>query len=893
MRAIPLAILAAGAVALAVCSPSPTARPAPGLGEDAAAPTALPRLSALAATRFVPNRGQWHPTARFAVLGDTSAWLTDDGFSLRLERWSQEDERRPGRRCTGAVVRTRFVGATTEGFTTGEELGGRHHFLKGPVDRHVTDVPAFASVTMQQVHPGIDVHFRPLRAGAAGAFEYDLLLAAGADLSRFVAECDGVDCLRLDDRGRLVATVSTPDGRHELVQEAPVAWQIDGSGRRPVEIAFELLGTRRYGFRAVDVLDPDAATVVDPGVVWGSFLGGGATDRIHDIKWQPGQGIWAVGWSGSTDFPTTTGAFAETGGNDAFVVRMTDDGQALTFATYLGGSAQEQVRGVAVDGAQIATVVGFTNSLDFPTTTGAVQSAYAGASIFIEVGDAFVSRLSADGSALLASTYLGGSQDDVAEDVLLLPNGDAAVVGWTSSDDFPMPAGGFQPAFQGVPSAQSDGFVLAVAPSGQAMPFGTFLGGTASDQLLAVDLEATTGDLVVAGWTYSADYPTTTNVVRPTNAGGIDAIVTRLGANAATAVFSTYMGGADEDAAQTVKFATDGSVWIGGFTNSANYPVTASAPQQVAGGDYDGFLSRISVFGQTLLHSTWIGGGGNDRVRDLDLSQFGMMVVGEAGAGFPVTVGAPQTQFGSGSIDGFAALYDTAATTMSWASYFGGVGQDSLLAVEFEDNGLATAAGFSYSFDFPVAPIARQGQLFGAEDGVLLQFDLLTDLGEGLAVEPVSSPGDVRFVDHGEVDLLTFDLVNLTPRDLVVDALQLFVTGHGADASNVVGVQVLRDGAVVTTVGGLPAIQPCQEVPVVLNGLVLKGDTTTRMRVTATVQQTNPGTVEVAAAIVDKDAWQVRALGAGGGPSVAVLGLGRVTGPVYVAGQLPGDVDAD
>ena len=894
MRLYVFAIVAAVAGTVAFGG-SDQAGQAPFVDEFRGAPR-LP-LASVKQLQFVPNHGQWEVPAnsddevRFAVLGDTTGWLHDDGYSLRLERWSQEDIRNPQRSCSGAIVRTRFVGAATNEFATGGEFATRHNFLGG--GHQVCDVPSFDSVTMRCVLPGIDVHFRalPSQPDTAGPFEYDLLLAPGADLSSFVAECEGVEHLRIDAEGRLVAAIETPQGDRELLQQAPIAWQVTERGRQAIEVSFRLLGGKRYGFVA-ESLDASLATVVDPGVIWGTFLGGGATDRIHDTKYLPGSGVWVAGWTGSTDFPATVGAYQSTGVADGFVAKLTDDGQSLVFATYLGGSNSEQVRGLVVAPDESATVVGFTNSPDFPTTAGAAQSVYAGGSFFLDVGDAFVSRISANGQSLLASTFAGGLFDDIAEDVALDAAGDAIVVGWTSSGDFPVPAGGFQPSLGGLPVAQSDGFVLGVSQNGQSFGYGTFLGGQSGEQLLGVDRDPATGDLAVAGWSLGADYPTTPSVVRPMSSGDIDGVLTRLSADASVAVFSTYMGGIGEDAVQAVEFDGDGSVWIGGFTDSVNYPATLSAPQQSLGGANDGFVSRISSTGQSLVFSTLLGGPGQDRVRDIDLAASGMVVVGEAGTGFPVTNDAVQTQFSSGMIDAFAVYLTNDGSAITWSSYFGGVGQDSLQAVDFNDSGIAVIAGYSYSSDFPIAPAGYQGQLFGAEDGVVLQLDLLTDIGPAMRVDPVGLPM-VEVVDSGEVELLTFDLVNVSDRSLVVDSVRVLVTGAGATSSNVVDLRVLRDdqdGAATELVGGPRMASPGDETYVPLSGVTLTGQSTTRFIVMATIGESN-SSVEVAAAIVDASAWQLHALGLGSGPTVSVSGLGRATGSVYVLGALAGDID--
>ncbi len=877
-------LLAATAFAAAFAMPPATPRVDDARSEPRARAAARPaRPTDL---QFVPNRGQWAPEVAYGVLGDTAGWLHDDGFTLRLERWTEGEDRLPGRGAVGAVVRTRFVAGGADGFDEAAPFSTRHHFLVGPAAAHRADVPSFGEVTMRGVSRGVDVRFRPLPGEQSGPFEYDLLLAPGADLSQFVAECEGVERLRIDGEGRLVATVATAAGRRELIQQAPVAWQVRGDARAPLDVRFRLLGERRYGFVA-EGRDDALAAVVDPGVLWGTFLGGGATDRVYDIEWRDGDGGWVGGWTGSTDFPTTTGAYQTQGLADGFVAKLADDGQSLLFATYLGGTRSEEVRGIAVAGDGSVFAVGFTNSSDFPTTPGAAQVAYGGGSPFLDVGDAFVSRLSADGQSLLASTFVGGAYDDIAEDVLLDDNGDPVLVGWTSSNDMPIPAGGYQPLLGGLPAIQSDGFVLGAAADLQSLSFGTFLGGQLGEQLLAIDRDPATGDLAVAGWTLGLDFPTTPNVVRPTSSGDIDATLTRLSADASALTWSTYLGGIEEDAAQAVRFDVDGSVWVGGFTDSPNFPPSLNAPQTSLAGGVDGFVTRISSLGQLIVFSTLLGGPGNDRVRDLDRSSAGLMVVGQAGDGFPVTADATQLQFAAGVTDAFATHLTNGGATIAWSSYFGGAGQESFTAVDFGDSGIASVAGYTYSTDFPIAPAALQGQLLGAEDGVVMRLDLLTDLGAGVQVNPLAEE-EVEVREGGVAELLRFELVNTTDRVLYVDSVRVLVTGAGAMATNVVDLRVFQDGALV---GAAPAATPGEDQVLTLSGLTLAPRAASTVTMDADLVAVAGESFEVAALVEGPDAWDVRAFGLGGGPSVGVSGAGRASGLAQVVGRIPGDVD--
>lgn len=881
---------------------APTAPTAPG-APTAPAPAATAVADTLAAVRFVPNQGQWASAVRYAVLGDTLGWLHDDGFSVRFERWDARAEGphvRP-RASTGGVVRTHFVGGAAPTFAAGVELPTRHNFFVGADrDRWRADVPAYAGVVMRGVLPGIDVQFRPLPGGRRGAFEYDLLLAPGAELARFTARCEGVERLSIDADGRLRARLAGLDddlAALDLVQEAPVAWQETPAGPRPLRVEFRLIDATTYGFTAVG-LDPALAAVVDPGVVWGTFLGGGLTDSVNALRWREGVGVWAAGWASSTDFPVTAGAFRTTGGADAFVARLADDGASLVYATYLGGAQAEEIRGIDLGPNDTPTVVGYTRSPDFPVTAGALQATYRGGSPFLDLGDAFVARLSATGAALLGSTYLGGIFDDVGEDVVVDAVGNATVVGWSSSSDYPTTAGAYQTALAGVPGAQTDGFFTRVAANAQSLLFSTFVGGDLNDNFVALDRDAATGDWLATGWSMSGNYPTTPNVVRPSYSGLVDAVVTRLNANGTGVVFSTYLGAIDIDYGYCLSSAADGSVWIGGTTASPNYPLSLNAPQTTPGGGFDGFVTRLSANGQVILFSTRLGGPGPDRVRGVDAAAAGIAVVGEAGDGFPVTPGAVQDTFGGGMLDGFLTHLTNGGATLAYSSYFGGVGQDVLGSVELSNGGLAVLGGWSFSPDFPLVQPALQAQLRGVEDGVVLKFDFVATFGDGLVVTS-DSPDDVVVVDGGERELLAARLHNLTARELVVDEVRVHVAGAGDAPARCGPLRLWRDepgsASQPLLVGG-PAPLPGddREVAIPLSGCVLAPGATIVLRVVADLAADPSGvSSEIAASIVAVESWTMHASGAGSGPEVRVVAPGRATGPVWTLGAIPGDVDGD
>lgn len=896
MRSLPAITLLSAAVLLTASSACRRETPPPS---SSVAPERAAR-GTVDTTRFVPNRGQWAPEVAFGVLGDTSGWLHTDGFTVRLERrdWRGVGQRDAQRgEVTGCVLRTRFSGQGARSVEAGELLAGEYNFLRGSDPQAwCTHVPAFASVRMHDVNPGIDVLYRPLPNGVAGPFEYDLLLAPGADLAAFSARCEGAKSLRIDAAGQLRVLVATPDGDLELVQQAPIAWQDGPTGRRALHVAFRLLGEDNYGFVASD-LDPACAATVDPGVVWSTYLGGGSSDSVNDLAWQPGLGIWVTGWAGSMDFPTTTGAYRTTGQQDAFVARLNENGTALVYGTYLGGGLGDEARGISLSSSLQPTVVGFTHSFDFPVTAGAYQSTYAGSSLVVDVGDAFVARLSAAGDALLGATYLGGMFDDVAEAVEVDAAGYACVAGWTSSGNFPTTAGSWQPTLGGPLTLQTDGFVARIAPDCRTAAYSTYVGGQLPDQLTGIALDRTSGEVIASGWTVSANFPVTSSAYRTTNSGLVDMVVLRLNASGSNAVFSTYVGGGATDVANCIALAADGTVWGGGYSNSANFPTTAGAPQRVPGGDDDGVLFHLSANGSVLLYSTLYGGAGAEQVRGVAIDGTEVLAVGETTGGITTTSQAFQPTFGGGGVDGFLTRYTSAGAVLDLSTYYGGSNPEVLDRI-VASSGLAVIGGWSFAADFPVTSGALQTQLRGSEDGVVLKIDLLTDLGAGLRIR--GTGGGAQMVGAGAYEALTFEASNETSRELSIDAVRLLITGGTGLPGLVEAVRVFVDDPGLPpesdplVAGPLAVAAVDRELDIPLQDVRVPAGAIANLRVEFFLRERpNTASIDLSCAVVDASAWTIRAYGAGAGPVVRIVGAGRAEGNVLIAGAMPGDADGD
>jgi hypothetical protein len=389
-------------------------------------------------------------------------------------------------------------------------------------------------------------------------------------------------------------------------------------------------------------------------IVYSTFIGGSAFDSGHEIAVDKRGGAYITGFTGSLDYPTTPGSFdtSHNGGGEAFVTKLSPSGSALEYSTFLGGEgfSFEGGNGIAVDDRGGALVTGFTGSGAFPTTPGAFDTSHNGRN------DAFLTKLDPTGSTLTYSTFLGGAGSDVGNAVAFDDRGDAHVTGFTASADYPTtpaapdtshngandafvskldPSGAVlehstflggagndvgngiavdekrraahvtgstasadypttRHAYDRSHNGGSDAFVARLDRRGSTLEYSTYLGGAGSDAGNAIAVDEKGDDAHLTGSTDSADYPTTRRALDRSHNGGSDAFVTTIERRGSALEYSTYLGGAADDAGNAI--AVDGNsrtLQLAGSTTSPDFPATSgNAP-----GAGDAFVTALRLHG--------------------------------------------------------------------------------------------------------------------------------------------------------------------------------------------------------------------------------------------------------------------------------------------------------
>ena len=664
---------------------------------------------------FIENRGQWDSSVKFVARKST----TVARFETNAIRFgfgeSQTDS-----------LSLIFEGASKTVELAGEgKRSGHYNFFSGNDTKKWRDgVAAYAGLLYRGLYDGIDMRVRE----EPSKLEYDLILAPGADLTKLSVRADGTKRLEIASDGSLILRTA----RGQLRQTPPVTWeQLPTGEKRPVECRFRKIDARHYGFEASG-RDPSLQLTIDPGLEWGTFLGGGEHDTVDGIAMaRDGSGdVILIGFTRSTDFPATVGAIGPLG-QSPFVARVNSTGTALVYSTLYNGSGVDSALGLAVDATSAPIVVGNTSSPNFPVTPGAFDTTYNGDF------DAYVARFNPTGGQLVFATYLGGSRSDQtnptqgyeeAWGVGVDPAGSIVVAGNTTSLNFPTTAGAYDtspsPYVDASNNSYQDSFVARLNSAGTALTYSTFLGAQGVDyaQDMTVDSQ---GFVTVAGRTVplttatgsplGTPFPTTADAFDRTLNGNADVYVARLrldGAGAADLKYSTLLGGNDTE--QVLGMALDpnnqNQVTIAGWTFSGNFPTTPGALLTTHFAPIDttmAFVTRLqfpAAGGGSLLWSTFYGAPGNQQADDVVVDNTGAaIVVGANGTLNPPTTERAYDRTPNQS-DGFICRISSTGSQLLYSSLLGGSSFENHLNVAYVGGTTVIVAGQTKSTDFPTTP---------------------------------------------------------------------------------------------------------------------------------------------------------------------------------------------
>src|SRR5260370_31277416 len=486
---------------------------------------------------FEPNRGQAPPETLYLARGNGYlVSLKASGAQLQLH--SQGKSAQLSSRLVGAKHGSRMEAL--------DPLPGHSSYFRGQDQaKWITGIPNFARVRAAGVYPGIDLIYY----GNQSRLEYDFVVAPRADPSVIRVRFEGARAMRTHWKGNLV--LSTTAGN--IIQQKPVIYQTINGKRQPIAGSFLVQDRRTVAFKLASY-DHSRSLVIDPVMVYSSFLGNGYQDEGNAVAVDAAGNLYLVGDTFSVMY----------GDSDVLIRKIAPDGSAFLYTADIGGSDNDYGTGIAVDPSGSVYVCGDWASTDFPLRAMPFQKGNAGNN------NAIVLRLDPAGNVIF-STYIGGTYDDRANALALDTQGNVYITGGAISGDFPTSAGAYQTQLSG----GIDCFVVKFDSQGNRI-FSTFVGGGSDDLASSIAVDSQ-GNSYITGQTLSDSYPPVNASFQHSRHGANDAFVTEISADGSQLVYSTFAGGGGEDIGNGIAVDAAGQAYVVGTTASRDFPTTSCA----------------------------------------------------------------------------------------------------------------------------------------------------------------------------------------------------------------------------------------------------------------------------------------------------------------------------
>jgi hypothetical protein len=692
---------------------------------------------------FEANQGQTAGQVKFLSRGKGyTAFLTGNGMILSL-RPSQGSARQPNANnpATAAaqaptVLQFTLVGAAANPTVVGEDLqpGKVNYFIGNDPTKWQTNIATYGKIRYHNVYPGIDMVYY----GNHRQLEYDFAVAPGADPNQIQFAIAGANSISLDSSGNLVLDT----GNGDLHFERPMIYQESNGVRVPVPGAYVMKDATHIGF-SVSAIDPTKPTVIDPVLVYASYLGGAGDDVATGVAVDSTGSVYLAGYTDSTDFPIATLGSLPPGNTHVFVSKFDPSGSNLVYSDYLGGNNYEYGFALTINSADEVYVTGSTASSNFPVVN-AYDSTYPGSF------NIFLTEISADGSTLLYSTYFGGNGSDLPSSIVLDSSSDVLIAGNTTSTNFPV-----SNAYQSTVSANQGGvfgnygFLSKFTPDGSALVYSTYFAGNTNVSYncggtpcwsspysgingLAVDAG---GNAYVGGTTNTYNFPTTSNTYQTSNSApenGTVAFVSKF-SSSGTLTYSTYFyeSSGAMTAVNGIAVDSSGSAYVTGTAFSdGTFPLTTTAicDPSVYGENCEfSFVTKFNSTASSLLYSTFLGpyNLSTPVAIALDANDDAYILGSTNSTTFQLVNGiegfsTEGTQYVVGSdYDILLVEIDPAAASQLFATYLGGSGNNTAGAMVLDASANIYVTGSTDSIDFPVSQGSFQEIIGGNTDAFI------------------------------------------------------------------------------------------------------------------------------------------------------------------------------
>jgi hypothetical protein len=652
----------------------------------------------LGSRAFTENKGQLENHKIRFYVQNMGMWFTDDGAILEIKDYmknknceeidSHKNYDINSFPINKVLLKQIFIGANNVEPEGKNSLNYSSNFFHGnDSSKWIIEVPNFQEIYYRNIYNKIDLRYQLYNKG----LKYDLILHPGANLKDIRIRYDGIERLCLKDNNLMLKTKI-----YDIAEGNLFVYQGQLDQKVKFNSKYKIFNDCEFGFEILNDYNKDGVLTIDPLIFleFSTFYGGTNNDYGSDIDVDKNNNVYVTGYSESSDLPTTKNAndTSYNGDLDCFVFKLNQDGSSMLYSTYIGGNADDYAIGLDIDDNGNAYITGRTYSLNFPSTQNANDTTYNGAY------DCFVVKINSIGSRLVYSTYIGGSSDDKGEGIVLDTKGNAYVVGYTKSTDFPITPGAHDNSFNGA----GDIFSFKLNSSGSILVYSTYIGGTDGDVAHDIGIDPF-GNAYIIGWTYSTDFPKSSGVYDPTHNGETDCIIFKLNQSGNKLDYSTFVGGTSFDYGYGIDVDTIGNAYVTGYTLSSNFPTTNnSLNQSFNGGSTDIFCAKINKTGSNLLFSTYLGGAGNDYGRDISIDSNGnSFVTGySSSSDFYITRDAFDNT--TNKTEGIIFKLSQNGSNLVYSSFLGGDDNEESRGICLDSTGNVFLTGITYSNNFPI-----------------------------------------------------------------------------------------------------------------------------------------------------------------------------------------------
>ncbi len=676
---------------------------------------------------FIENKGQWDDNVKFmSQMQGGKVWISENNFTFDFvssedldrihERWHNRtiDDDLSDLFIRHHVYKVNFIAANSQLEFESEDLSSSYnnYFLGNDPSKWAGNVPLAKKVIAKSLYDGIDL----ITYSNDSHFKYDFIVHPGADPDQIELSYEGADIQLIFKELMIDLSIG------KVYEHAPIAYQMIKGKRKNILCEYEL-NDNTLRFKFPKGYNRSYELIIDPELIFSTYTGSTADNWGFTATYDDDGNLYGGGIVFNWGYPTTTGAFEvqfSGGTRDIGITKYSPNGSSLVYSTYLGGSSSEDPHSLMVDSNGDLIVYGSTDSDDFPTTAGAYDESYNGGT-----SDIFVAKFNASGSDLLASTYLGGNDndgknnsitlhhnygDDARGEVYIDENDNIYIASTTKSSDFPTTDDSEEQVHQG----GQDACVIVFPPNLDNLIFSTFLGGSSDDA--AYSIKEKENFIVVAGGTASTNFPTTADSFHPQYLGGsTDGFVLTLD-SVGSIYHSSFIGTSAYDQVYFVEIDPDFHIFLTGQTEGA-YPVSDDVFSNANGSQ---FVQEMNSELSLSILSTVFGTGGTgidisltafliDQCDHIYISGWGGIQGTGSTTGLPVTPDAYQST--TDGNDFYFIVFDKDFEGLLYATYFGGTGPvgehvDGGTS-RFDKNGIiyqAVCAGCGASDAFPTTP---------------------------------------------------------------------------------------------------------------------------------------------------------------------------------------------